>query len=293
MKYEGMVYRPPVEANDFLLQVTIGCSHNRCTFCNMFKDKKFRPVAEETIIENLEEAHKYWPHIDRVFLVDADAFVLSADRLERIATLIHQYLPNCQTITMYASVRNIKSKTDEQLLKLKSLGINDLYIGVESGLDDVLREVNKGNTVAEAEIELNRLNRAGIRHCMMLMPGLAGKGRGIESGVAAAQLANKTHPFLIIPTTVAVFEGTELFAKVNKGEFIEVGEREVLQEQKAFLEHVDLPDTYYWSAHALNSTPMVGFLNSTEKQKMIDKLEVGIKSINEEAFKKYFKRASL
>lgn len=121
----------------------------------------------QTLIENLKEAGRFYPYADHVFLVDGDAFALSADRLERIAGLIHAYLPQCKTITMYAAARNIKTKTDEQLIQLKKLGINDLYVGIESGLND-----------------------AGIRYCMMLMPGLAGKGRGIESGIAAAKLAN-------------------------------------------------------------------------------------------------------
>lgn len=155
-------------------------------------------MDEQTLIENLKEAGRFYPYADHVFLVDGDAFALSADRLERIAGLI----------------------------QLKKLGINDLYVGIESGLDDVLVDVRKGHTVNDAVIQLNRLNHAGIRHCMMLMPGLAGKGRGIESGIAAAKLANQTNPFLIIPTTLGVFEGTELFAKMQSGKFEEAGEKE-------------------------------------------------------------------
>ena len=293
MKYEGMIYRPPVEANDILLQVAVGCTHNQCTFCNMFKEKKFHLVDEQTLIDNLKEAGRFYSRADRVFLVDGDAFALSADRLEQIAKLVYRYLQNCRTITMYAAVRNIETKTDEQLVRLRELGINDLYVGIESGLDDVLAAVRKGHTVHDAVTQLNRLNRAGIRHCMMLMPGLAGKGRGIESGIAAAKLANQTKPFLIIPTTLGIFEGTELFEKTQRGEFIEAGEKENLQEQKAFLENVDLPETYYWSAHALNSTPIVGFLNVNEKGEMLRKLEANIQAVNDDLFKQEFKRTSL
>ncbi|MDO5537157.1 MAG: radical SAM protein, partial [Desulfovibrionaceae bacterium] len=250
MEYEGSVYRPPLEADDILLQVEIGCTHNRCTFCNMFRDKKFRVVDEETIVRNLQEAAQiYRRHQERVFLVDGDAFTLSFSRLKRIAELVHQYLPGCRTITMYAAVRNIKNKTDEQLAELRRLGINDLYVGIESGLDDVLAAVRKGNTVQDADEQLNRLNRAGIRHCMMLMPGLAGRGRGVESGIAAAELANRTRPFLIIPTTASVFPGTELYDQVQRGEFVEAPESENLSELRAFLEHVNLPESYYWAAH--------------------------------------------
>lgn len=293
MKYEGVIYRPPVEANDILLQVAVGCTHNQCTFCNMFKEKKFHLVDEQMIVDNLKEAGRFYSHADRVFLVDGDAFALSADRLERIAKLVYHYLPNCKTIAMYAAVRNIETKTDEQLVRLRELGINDLYVGIESGLDDVLAAARKGHTVHDAVTQLNRLNRAGMRHCMMLMPGLAGKGRGIESGIAAAKLASQTKPFLIIPTTLGIFEGTELFEKTQRGEFIEAGEKENLQEQKAFLEHVDLPETYYWSAHALNSTPVVGFLTMNEKSEMLRKLEANIQAVNDDLFRQEFKRTSL
>ncbi len=293
MKYEGNIYRPPLEANDVLLQVAVGCTHNQCTFCNMFKDKSFRIMNEDTVIENLKEAGRFYRHADRVFLVDGDAFALSAERLERLTALIHQYLPNCKTITMYAAVRNIMTKTDEQLRKLRETGINDLYVGIESGLDDVLLDVKKGHTVTDAITQLGRLNDTGIRHCMMLMPGLAGKGRGVESGIAAAELANKTKPFLIIPTTVGVFEGTELYEKMQKGEFTEAGEKENLQEQKAFLEYVELPESYYWSAHALNSAPMAGFLRKTEKETMIYTLEQSIAGMDDEVFKAKFRRTSL
>lgn len=293
MKYEGTIYRPPVEANDVLLQVAVGCTYNRCTFCNMFKDKKFRAMDEKTIIANLQEAGRLYRHADRVFLVDGDAFALSADRLERLAALIHQHLPRCKTITMYAAIRNIMSKTDEQLRRLREAGIDDLYVGVESGLDDVLLDVRKGHTVADAVTQLGRLNDADIRHCMMLMPGLAGKGRGIESGIAAAELANRTKPFLIIPTTVGIFEGTQLYEKMRRGEFVEAGEKENLREQRAFLEHVKLPQSYYWSAHALNSTPMAGFLSAVEKESMIRTLNQGIAGMDDEVFREKFRRTSL
>ncbi len=293
MTYEGAVYRPPVEAGSLLLQVTLGCSHNRCSFCNMFQEKPFRLVEEARVTENLEIAAERHPHTERVFLADGDVFALSAERLTRLAALIHRHLPRCRTIAMYASVRNIRTKSEQQLHSLRERGINDLYVGIESGLDDVLAAVNKGHTVAEARTQLGRLNEAGIRHCMLLMPGLAGAGRGIESGIAAAALAKETRPFLIIPTTVGVFEGTKLHEKMQRGEFAEAGETENLQEQKAFLEHAALPECYYWSAHALNSAPMMGFLEPAAREEMIRRLEQSIAEMDDAAFRARFQRRSL
>ena len=191
-----------------------------------------------------------------MFLTAGDAFALSARRLERISQLIHEHLPSVQTITTYAAVRNIEAKTNEELRHLCELGYDDLCVGIETGLDDVLTHVRKGHTTAQAIEQLKRLNAAGIRHCVTLMPGLAGTGRAEESGIAAAELANATKPLLVIPTTASVFPSTGLYGELQRGEFVEASEAEVLEEQIAFLQVADLPHTYYWSALALNSTPV-------------------------------------
>ena len=142
MKTEGTLYRPPVEANTFLLQITAGCTHNACRFCNMYKDKNFHLIDEDILVENLQEEKKIRdiygrPH-KRMFLADGDVFSLSADKLEEKINLIRKYHPDVETFAMYAAIRNLKHKTDEELIRLKELGVNDLYIGYESGLDDVL-----------------------------------------------------------------------------------------------------------------------------------------------------------
>lgn len=273
MRYEGTVYRPPVEADDVLLQVTIGCTHNRCTFCNMFRDKRFRPVDERAIEASLMEARWEQPKAERVFLTDADAFALPAARLLRIAELVRAHLPHVTTITTYASVRNVRAKTDVELAALRDAGYDDLYVGLETGLDDVLASTRKGHTTRQAIEQMRRLNAAGIAHCDMLMLGLAGTGRARESGEAAARLLNETRPFLVIPTTLGVFPGTELFEARRRGTFREASEHEVAREQIAFLENVRLPDAYYWAAHALNATPLAGDLGDASRQKMIARLE--------------------
>lgn len=147
MKFTGTTYRPPIEADSLLLQVTVGCAHNDCTYCPMYKDVSFS-VEELNQIENdLKEARQYYSKVERVFLVNGDAFVLSAEKLKEIALKIKHYFPECNTITMYSTIQNIKSKTDEELKELKALGINDLYVGIESGLDEVLVNIKKGHTI--------------------------------------------------------------------------------------------------------------------------------------------------
>ena len=157
MNMTGIVYRPPYEANSLLLQVTLGCSHNKCTFCYMYPNVQFTVCPMEEVEADIEEATHYCPNVKRVFLEHGDAFVLSADRLLKIADAIHRKLPRVETIAMYASIQNIKSKTDEELRQLRAAGIHGLDIGVESGLDDALTYMNKGHTAKEAREQLLRL----------------------------------------------------------------------------------------------------------------------------------------
>ena len=144
MHYTGTIYRPPFEARSLLLQVTAGCSHNRCSFCTMYRDEQFGVEPLEQVEADLQEAREYVPNVTRVFLENGDPFALSADRLEEIAVMVHAYLPKVETIAMYASIKNVIGKTDEELKRLRILGINELNIGVESGLDDALSYMNKG-----------------------------------------------------------------------------------------------------------------------------------------------------
>ncbi|MBQ9307415.1 MAG: radical SAM protein [Clostridia bacterium] len=166
MHFTGPVYCPPFEARSFLLQVTTGCSHNRCAFCTMYRDVPFTVEPLSQIEADLQEAEPWKEGISRVFLESGDPFTLSYERLCRIAELIHRYLPHAQTIAMYASIRNISGKTDAELSALRKLGINELNIGVESGSDAVLRAMHKGYNAREARHELLRLSHLNfLAHC--------------------------------------------------------------------------------------------------------------------------------
>lgn len=293
MQYDGTVYRPPVEGYTFLLQVATGCTHNKCTFCNMFKDKKFRMISEDIIRENLEEARLHYRRagavMNRIFLVDGDAFAISSNKLFNIVNIIREYFPECETISMYSSVQNVKGKTEEELMKLRNIGINDLYVGHETGLDDILSNVNKGHSVKDSIEQMNRLNTVGIRHHALMMPGIGGKGRGVESGKANADLLNSINPGMILFTTLAVFPETKLEQDVLEGRFIPAGEKEIILEQKTTIEHLNLPDTYLWANHILNSSPIAGILGR-DKEKMIQELETSMENMDEEEFEATFRR---
>ena len=192
----------------------------------MYKDVCFKMEQLEQIEDDLKEAKSIYGSIDRIFLVNGDASFLKADYLKSIALKIKKYFPECKTITMYASIQNIKAKTDEELKELRGLGINDLYVGIESGVEEVVSHINKGHSVEEAKKQLARLNKFNITHMALLMLGVAGKGNGERNAKQTAKLLNETKPGLIWVGTLGVFEGTKMHEEVKEGTFIEVSEME-------------------------------------------------------------------
>ena len=260
MHYTGTIYRPPFEARSLLLQVTTGCSHNRCSFCTMYRDEPFRVEPLDQIEEDLVEARQYVPNITRVFLENGDPFALSADRLEQIAVMVHAYLPRVQTIAMYASIKNVIGKSDEELRRLRKLGINELNIGVESGLDEALVYMNKGYTSDQAKHELNRLKSAGIDYGANIILGCAGPERRHENAAATAALLNETKPYLIFTGTIHSDPGCPLYEDMQSGRFVESTFGEYLDEEEELLERLDLTDCYLFGLHPSNIVTMHGNL---------------------------------
>ncbi len=292
MQYEGTTYRPPPEADTPLLQVTVGCAHNRCTFCDMYRDVTFRPIPMDQIEADLQELRGIFPKAQRLFLVNGDAFVLKASILKEIAERIKRIFPECRTISMYASIANIKAKTDQELMELSNLGINDLYVGVESGWNQVLERINKGHTVAEAKHQLERLDRAGIDHIANLMLGVAGMGNGLDNARATAQFLNQTRPGLIWVGTLALFEGTALHTEMVQGNFFPATELEVLEEEKALIDGIELEDVRFYGVHPTNTVRISGVL-PRDKQKMIAAIDDGIRNFGVKALDSAFARTTL
>lgn len=269
MHYTGTIYRPPFEARALLLQVTTGCSHNRCSFCTMYRDEQFRMEPLEQIEEDLEEAREYVPGVKRVFLENGDPFALSADRLEQIAVMIQAYLPKVETIAMYASIKNVIGKTDEELRRLRTLGINELNIGVESGLDEALAYMNKGYTAEQAVYELKRLGAAGIVYGANIILGCAGAERRHENAAATAALLNETDPYLIFTGTIHSDPGCPLHEDIQAGRFVESTFGEYLDEEEELLKLLDLTDCYLFGLHPSNIVRMHGNLPE-DKEVMLE-----------------------
>lgn len=267
-----ILYRPPFEARSFLLEVTESCSHNKCSFCTMYRDIPFKVCSLDHVEKQLKSAAVYAPYTKRVFLENGDAFVLSANQLLQIADLVHHYLPMTETISMYASINNIRTKTDDELILLQKAGINELNIGVESGLDEALQYMNKGYSAKEAVYELKRLNKAGIDYGANIIFGCAGQSKGKINAKATADLLNETSPYLIFTGTIHADPGCPLYEDMKKGTFIESTFEEYLDEEELLLKSLDLPDCFYFGLHPSNVVQVCGNLGS-DKEAMIKEIE--------------------
>lgn len=269
--YETKTYRPPYEARSFLLQVTRGCSHGKCTFCTMYRGTPYTTDPFEDVLADIIEAGRLYPDTKRVFLEHGDPFCLSAARLTEIAEAIHMYMPAVQTIAMYASVKNIQTKTDGELKKLRALGINDLNIGVESGLDEALEILGKGYTAAQAEYELKRLTDAGIEYGANVIFGAAGRGLGRKNAEATARLLSAAQPNTVFTGTIHASPGAPLCEDMRSGKFRDSTIGEYLDEEETLLSMLELNNSRYYSTHPSNISGLKGRLPA-DKERLLSEL---------------------
>ena len=198
MEYEGQICRSPMERSAFMLPVAVGCSYNACKFCTLFKHLKYRELPLEQVEAELIRVSEIGGNPKRVFLGDGNAFGIATEKLLTILEMVHKYFPDCQSVNMDATVTNIREKSDEELKALKEAGVDQLYLGIETGLDDVLHFMRKDHNKAQVYEAIERLHKAGLEYDAHMMTGIAGKGRGIENAEAIAEFYNKTKPKKIV-----------------------------------------------------------------------------------------------
>ena len=279
LHYRGKVFRPPFEENSLLIEATVGCSRDKCAFCSIYHDTPFAPSPMEDIESDIRFIGRNRTLFKRVFLVGADPFCLPFNRLQRIGELVGEQLPRVETIGCYASVRNILAKTPEQLSELAKLGYARLNIGLETGLDDVLAFMDKGNTADEAREALARLNEAGIPFTLNLVMGLAGAGRGIENAIASAEAFSKAAPTTVLIVCLAPVKTWPLAKDIESGRWVAPTEAEMAQEIRAFVEHLDCKTTVNCS-HDSDVIRFEGGLPA-DKEKMLALLDDRIPKIDE------------
>ena len=275
MHYRGKAFRPPFEEQSLLIEATVGCSHNKCIFCSMYRDVKFAPSPMDEIEADIRYIGRNRTLFKRVFLLGGDPFALPFKRLKRIGELVAEHLPRVETIGCYATVSNVLAKTPEQLRELARLGYSGLNIGLETGLDDVLEFMSKGFSAAQAREALMRLNDAGIPFKLNLVHGIAGAGRGEENALADAAIVNEVQPELIIVSTLRAQWGEELPTLVDEGKFALPTLRECVEEEMAFLRATELTDTFFFGMHEVNPVRVNGFLPA-DRDFLVDQLAFGL-----------------
>ncbi|WP_432473675.1 radical SAM protein [Amphritea sp. HPY] len=261
--YIEPVFRPPSEANSLILQVTNGCSWNRCTFCEMYIDpqKKFKPKSEGDVLTEIERCGQSLAGVRRVFLGDGDAMVLSFKRLKAILEAIRLHLPAVTRVSAYALPSNLRNKTVEQLQELQQLGLKLIYVGAESGDDQVLSCIDKGETFASTLDSLTKAKQAGIKTSVMLINGIGGVRYSKQHALASAQLINQAQPDYLATLVLFSRRGDERLIQGYGGEFKTLSQRQLFQEMELFLSNLKLERTIFRSDHASNFLVLKGVLN--------------------------------
>ena len=264
MRYVGDVYRPPSEARSLIVQVTYGCSHNTCAFCSMYKAKKFALRPMEEILEDFRMARKYYPRAEKVFLADGDALVRKSAELEIILDTVRELFPECQRVTCYASPSSIRIRTDEELQMLRAKGLTMVYMGLESGCDEVLTLMRKGHTAADIVAMGQKVRRNGIALSVTAITGLGGPELLEAHARDTAAAFNAMNPEYIGMLTLMVEPGTPLFDWVRDGSFRLLTQEQVLQETKLLVEQLDSPGSVFRMNHASNYLSLRGTLNGDQ-----------------------------
>ena len=271
MHFTGRTWRPPYESQSVILQATSGCTHNKCTFCNLYKNEKFRMSPMDEFEEDLEEIKSYQPNARRVFLTGANPFAMNYENLKLRALTVREYLIKCQSIAMFASIRDIKNKEVWQLKKLRAMGINGLSIGTESGDEATLALANKGYTADDILEQCRKLDEAGIEYYFVYMTGLAGKGNGRRNAVNSAKVFSQLNPYFISVDSLTLFPDTQLYQLAKQGKFTPADEKERIEELQTLIENLHIR-THLFANSVSNYFPFTARL-PYEREKAIGELQ--------------------
>jgi radical SAM superfamily enzyme YgiQ (UPF0313 family) len=276
MRYEGNIYRPPSEARSYLLQVTVGCSHNGCTFCGMFKDKKFHLRDMKDVMTDLDLARQVYRHIDKIFLCDGDALCLAMNKLMPILERIRHDFPEVKRVGIYGSPRDVLRKTPQELETLREAGIGIIYIGAESGSDKVLKHVNKGATRAQIIEAVQKVEAAGIPASVTFINGLGGKELWEEHAVETGTMISEMGASYVAFLTLLLEDGGTLADEVKAGTFHLLSAEEILAETLLVLKHTDVKKhCMLRSNHASNYVALRGNLPE-DKDRMMEQLRTAM-----------------
>ena len=262
MRYVGKIYRPPSEADAYLLQATIGCSWNKCTYCDMYRDKptfSLRDISE--VLADMREASKqFGSRIQKLFVMDGDALCMPMEHWTAILRLAYELFPNLRRVSCYAMANNILEKTPEEMSELRTLGLKQLYIGPESGDDLTLKRIAKGSTANQHIEAAQRVKSAGMKMSVIFLLGAGGVERSREHAKASAELASAMDPDFLSALTLTVIPNTPMERMQLNGRFVMPDKSMLLEELFIFIEHANPTAAVFRTNHASNYLPIRGTL---------------------------------
>ena len=290
MNYEGVVIRPPSEANSLILQVTVGCSHNRCTFCPAYKAKRFRIKNLADIMQDIDEASSYSPPYRRVFLADGDALIIPQDKLLTITRHLNEKFPTLQRIGIYGNVKSILRKSVDQLKALRADKLSIVYLGIESGDNETLQQVSKGTTYDQVVEAAQRVKSAGMKLSVTVLLGVAGVERSTIHARETAKLLTEIQPDYVGALTLMIQDEAPLARLVKENQFTLPSPFQLLQELRTMIAESDLHSCLFFSNHASNYLPIRARLPK-EKDKSVKLIDEVLNSGNISMLKPEYLRA--
>ena len=289
INYDEPLFRPPSEAYSLIFQVTLGCSWNKCAFCEMYSSKKFKIRNFEEVKSEIINVAKEYTDVRKVFLADGNAMVLSSTKLLEILTELNRNFPKLNRVSAYALPKDISSKTKEELIEIKNAGLKLLYVGIESGDDEVLKMITKGETYNSTLDGLQKAREAGIKLSVMILNGLGGKKYSEQHAINSAKLVNEIKPEFFSTLVLSYPYGEDHFINKFKGDFVKMTKMDLIKEMKTLIENTELESTVFRSDHASNYLVLKGNL-SRDKDEMLDRINHVLENPEHSGLRKEWQR---
>lgn len=277
--YDEPLFRPPSEADSLILQVTYGCSWNKCSFCEMYTSKNFKVKKEEEVLKEIQDVAKLMPDVRKVFLADGNPMVLSTKKLLTILNAIHKAFPKNRRVSTYALPQDILSKSKEELIELREAGLKMVYVGIESGDDQVLQMINKSETSSSTIEGLLKAKEAGIKLSVIILEGVGGMSYSEQHAINSAKILNHIQPELASLLVLSFPYGVEQYKQRFLGKYVPMSIPDLLKEMRIFISNIELESTIFRSNHASNYLVLNGIL-SRDKQLFLDKINFTIENPN-------------
>lgn len=289
ISYDEPLFRPPSEAFSLILQVTYGCSWNRCAFCEMYSTKKFHIRDIQDVKEEIKKVSGLFSDTRKVFLADGNPMCLPSEYLMEVLQTIKQYLPKVRQVSTYALPKDLIAKSTGELEDLKKSGLRIIYTGVETGDDELLALCNKGETHDSTVIGLNKAKAAGIKISAIILSGLGGKKYSIQHALNSAKLINAVQPEFLSTLVLSFPFGEKHYEKKFRGNYVSMSIEDLLEETKLFIENLDLNQSIYRSNHASNYLSLEGVF-PTDKERLLQILSFAIQNPDRAGFREEWQR---